>query len=190
MYFFQYFDIKNNTVSPLKCVQNSQISIDKILMISYNKFRGENMNRIKYLFSLLSALILSIFSQYGIIFICVCCAVLLDFITGLIKCKYKGTKITSKKAYKGFYKKLSLLFTLFFGVFLDLFITYSLNKIPQFTIDFKLPFGLLIGSYIVICECISICENLYVINPDIIPHWIVKLLTGTKNKIKEHGENE
>lgn len=190
MCFFQYFSVKNNAVSLLKCVQNAQISIDKKQTIIYNKFRGENMNHIKYLFSLLSALVLSIFSQYGIIFIFVCAVVILDFITGLIKCKYKGVKITSKKAYKGFYKKLALLLALCFGVFFDLFITYSLNKISQFTINFNMPFGLVIGSYIVICECISICENLYTINPDIMPQWIGKLLTGTKNKIKENEQHE
>ena len=47
------------------------------------------------------------------------------------------------------------------------------------------PFGLIIGSYIVLNECISICENLYECNPDIIPKWIANLLKNAKGKINE-----
>lgn len=127
--------------------------------------------------------------QYGVVFGFVCGGIILDYATGLINCKVRGVKITSKKAYKGFYKKVALLIALCFGIFLDLFVYYMLDKIPSISISFNMPFGLLIGCYIVVNELISICENLYKINPDILPQQIQKILTGTKEQLKG-GNNE
>ena len=48
-------------------------------------------------------------------------------------------------------------------------------------------FGMIFGCYIVINECISIAENLYMINPAILPKWIVKMLSAAKEQIDKKG---
>ena len=54
----------------------------------------------------------------------------------------------------------------------------------------ELPFALVICCYIVLNESISICENLYAINPDIMPKWIVGLLKGSKNRIDSREQDK
>lgn len=148
------------------------------------------MEKMKWFLSLIGGAI-SVFSkQYATILIFVAIVVVMDFITGLIKAKATGEAISSRKGTIGFYKKIALFVGLFFGFFLDYFIPYALASI-----NISLPiegalFGMIIGCYIVINESISICENLYICNPDILPKWIVKLLTSAKDQINNEDHSD
>ena len=142
-------------------------------------------NKIKYLLSVICGLIATAAKQYGLILLFVIIGITFDFVTGIIKSKITGVPISSKKGFVGFWKKIALLAALFFGVFLDYFIPTTLEKIVSLEIPFALPFGLIIGAYIVINECISICENLYACNPGIMPKWIANLLKNAKDKIED-----
>lgn len=149
------------------------------------------MEKMKWLLSILCGLLSAFTEQYGMIIAFVGIAVIFDWITGIIGEKAVGHAITSKKGTIGFWKKMALFAALFFGFFLDYFIPYCSEKI-----SLELPikgavFGMIIGCYIVINECISICENIYKANPGILPGWIVTMLTLTKTQInKEDDENE
>ena len=147
------------------------------------------MDWIKIIFSTILGAIATFFEQYGLILAVVIIAIVIDCVTGLVKSKVSGEGWDSKKANKGFWKKIALLVALSFGMFLDLFLPTVLSKIGV-TIPFNLPFALIIGCYIVLNECISICENLYIINPDIIPNWIVKLLKIAKKDIENKNTNK
>ncbi len=125
--------------------------------------------------------------QYGIVFGFVAFGITFDFVTGIIKCKVTGEKLSSRRGFKGFWKKMSLLMAMCFGVFLDFFIPLSLEKIVSAELPFNLPFGLIVGTYITLNESISICENLYECNPDIIPKWVAGLLKNAKNKIDDEN---
>lgn len=127
------------------------------------------------------------FHQYGLIISAVIIAIIIDCVTGLIKSKTIEEGWDSKKATKGFWKKIALLVALAFGMLLDFFIPSVLLTIGV-AIPFDLPFALVIGCYIVLNECISISENLYTINPDIMPNWIVKLLKIAKKDIENKDE--
>ena len=141
------------------------------------------MNEIrKIVLSFIVGVVTTFFKLYGMILGLVCCVIVFDTITGIIASKSKGVKITSKKANKGFWKKVGLLLALFFGVFLDIFIPEALGLI-SIEIPFNMPFGLIFGCYIVFNESISICENLYKINPSILPTWVKNLLKGGIKKI-------
>lgn len=148
------------------------------------------MEKWKWLFATVGGA-LSVFSrQYSTIVIFVCIAIIMDIVTGLVKSKALGQAITSKRGTKGFWKKTALLFGLFFGFFLDYFIPFMLSSI-----GIKLPlecaiFGMIIGCYIVINECISISENLYKINPQILPKWISNMLIDAKEQIDTQGEKK
>lgn len=139
------------------------------------------MERAKWLISALCGLILSFTQKYGIMIIFVAIAIVFDFATGLIKANIKG-EVSSEIGRKGFFKKMALLICLFFGFFLDFVIPYMCGRVSV-KIPFDTPFGLIICFYIVLNECISICENLYACNPGIMPKWIVRILQSAKEQI-------
>ena len=118
--------------------------------------------------------------EYGLLFGLVSAAVVLDFVTGIIKAKATGEGLDSKVARQGFWKKMSLLAALAFGVFLDLAADSLLVKVG-ITIGIDTPFALVVASYIVVNECISVAENLYLINPNSLPEWVIKTLRIAKD---------
>lgn len=148
------------------------------------------MEKMKWLLSVFCGLLSAFTEQYGMIIAFVAVAVIFDWITGIIGERAVGHAITSKKGTIGFWKKMALFAGLFFGFFLDYFIPYCLEKI-----SLELPvkgaiFGMIIGCYIVINECISICENIYKANPGILPQWIVTMLTLAKTQINKEDDEK
>ena len=143
------------------------------------------MEKAKWLLSALLGLILSFTQRYGVMILVVAVAIVLDFATGLVKAKIKG-EVSSDIGTKGFFKKIALLICLFFGFFLDFVIPYMCNSIGV-KIPLDTPFGLIICFYITLNECISICENLYVCDPGIMPTWIVKALKSAKQQVEDKG---
>lgn len=146
------------------------------------------MEYFKRMWSVILGLIATLCNAYGVIFILVCVAIVFDVVTGIVASKANGIVISSKRAHQGFWKKVGLILALFFGVFLDTFIPILLGMI-DITLPFNMPFGLVFGCYIVLNESISICENIYKINPTILPKWVISLLTGGKNKIDDLLDN-
>ena len=138
----------------------------------------------KIILSFLTGILATFFKLYGAILGLVCIAIIFDTISGIVASKVSGIEITSKKANQGFWKKVGLILALFFGVFLDMFIPIALSYI-SIVLPFNTPFGLIFGCYIVFNEGISICENLYKINPSLLPDWVIKLLKGGANSINK-----
>lgn len=147
------------------------------------------MERLKIILSVILGLISSFCDRYGLILFLVACAIVLDFITGLVKAKISGTGLDSGIARKGFWKKVALLVALFFGVYLDVFIPTAAQTIG-FTMTQKLPFGMIVGCYIAVNEAISVCENLYECDPNMVPRWIAGLLRIAKKKIEQEGSED
>lgn len=141
------------------------------------------MEKIKWLLSVICGGIATFFQHYGFLIVLVAVAITFDLVTGLIKAKASENNAwSSEKCRKGLFKKLALLVGMCFGFFLDCFIPYALTYI-NIDLPFSLPFSMVISFYIILNESISICENLYAANPEIMPRWIVGLLTDAKNKI-------
>lgn len=148
------------------------------------------MEKIKWAISILCGLVATFFEQYGILILLVAVAIFFDFITGLIKAKVSETETwSSQKCSKGLWKKIALLAAMFFGFFLDWFIPIALLYV-KVELPFSMPFSMVISFYIVLNESISICENLYAANPEIMPRWIVTLLTNVKDKIGNDSAHE
>lgn len=145
------------------------------------------MERVKIILSVILGLLSTFCDRYGLILFLVACAIVLDFATGLIKAKVSGTGLDSGIARRGFWKKIALLAALFFGVYLDVFIPTAAQTIG-FAMTQKLPFGMIVGCYIAVNEAISVCENLYACDPNIIPQWIAGLLRIAKNKMEQEGK--
>ena len=136
---------------------------------------------VKAMLSVVSGVIATLCGQYGLMFLLVAIAVILDFITGIIKAEAISQGLDSKIARCGFWRKISLLAALFFGVFLDLTADVLLVK-AGIVISSETPFALIVASYIVLNESISIAENLYQINPNSLPKAVMNLLRIAKEK--------
>jgi toxin secretion/phage lysis holin len=148
------------------------------------------MEKFKVMLSVIGGALAVFSKQYCLILVFVSIAVVMDFVTGIIKAKATGEKLSSKKGTKGFWKKIALFVALFFGFFLDYFIPFAMESINiKLSIDSAI-FGMIIGCYIVINESISICENLYASNPEILPNWIIKLLASAKDQINHKDQKE
>ena len=139
--------------------------------------------------SLISGLVASFWGVYGAVICCVLGAICLDVITGLIKAKATGQALSSDKGFVGFWKKLSLIAALVFGMFLDVFVPIMLGVI-SLELPFTLPIGTICGCYIVINESISIIENINAAAPGALPKWIKKLLVGAGQTIDNGKETK
>ena len=140
--------------------------------------------RWKHVLSVIGGFLAALAHEYSLILTCVIIAIIFDVVTGLIKSRVKEKPWNSKRGMIGFWKKIALLVALFFGMFLDFFIPVALTAVNA-ELPFSSPFGLIIGVYITMNESISICENLYAINPMTIPKWIMTLMRKTSEKIDD-----
>lgn len=134
-----------------------------------------------------TGLIAKFLDAYAIIFIFVAVAIVMDVITGLIKCRVTGESLSSKKGYIGFWKKIALIVSFFFGIFMDSFIPVILEYV-KIDLPFQLPFAMIIGCYIVLNESISIVENILATNSLALPKWVKNFLKESKKKIDDDGE--
>ena len=140
------------------------------------------MEKPKLMFFSLCASITAFAEKHGTILILCCIFILIDLATGLTRAKIQG-EVTSSVGYKGFWRKISLLLTLAFGVCLNLFIDY-LSALELFPFSFSMPISLTIGIYISVNECISICENLSASGVKM-PNFIVNALKKTGETITD-----
>ena len=124
----------------------------------------------KWAISVIGGAVAAFFGQYGLFIALVALAVVLDVITGLVKAKATGEGLSSKKANRGFWRKMALFVALAFGIFLDYAAAAVLVHVGV-NLGGELPFALIISAYIIINEAISISENLYLTNPDSFPKW-------------------
>ena len=129
------------------------------------------------------------FKAYSTMITAVAVSVALDVLTGLIKAKVAGG-VSSSVMSRGLLRKLGLFLALGLGIFLDWFVLVGLEP-AGIAPPLKRPFALIICAYIVVNEAISVCENIYAIEPRAIPSFIVKWLGVARKTIDENKkENE
>lgn len=142
----------------------------------------DNHHLVTGLFSVIAGYALSFCNRYGVLSLLVCGAIILDILTGVLKAKISRC-VNSNAGYKGFWKKLSLFAGLCFGYFLDLFELYLLSISSIFSLSFQIPFGSIIGLYIILNESISVFENLYACGVKL-PIWIRNALKVANDQLK------
>ena len=110
-------------------------------------------------------------------------AVMIDYLTGWIKAAFFLKEWNSKTGLQGIIKK-AMYFVLIGVAFM---VGYGIKELGT-QIGFDLGFSLYIGWYTVavmlINELTSILENLYVIMPEKVPVWLVKILKITDNTLE------
>lgn len=141
----------------------------------------------KLIISCTAGVVATLTKNYALIFVLVCFAIVFDCITGIVKCKATGRKLSSKKGTKGFWKKVGFISAFCFGIFLDFCVPVMLSVVSV-KLPFNSPFGLIIGCYILLNESISICENLIATNPKSVPKFVLKFIETTKEKME--GDEE
>lgn len=154
----------------------------RVMRMSENHF-------LKWLISAASGAVAAFYGQYGLFFALTATAVVLDVVTGLIRAKATGEGLSSEKARKGFWRKITLFVGLIFGIFLD----WAAGTVIIHTgIPFKgdMPFALIVCAYIIINEAISISENLYLANPDGFPPQIGRYLRVAKKELDKDEDNQ
>ena len=145
----------------------------------------------KWLLSVISGALAAFLGQYGLLFALVAVAVVLDVITGLVKSKATGEGLSSQKANRGFWRKMSLFAGLAFGIFLDYASAAVLMRVGvPIGADKDMPFSMILCAYIIINETISIGENLYLANPDSFPKWIARRLKVAREQIAREQEDK
>jgi toxin secretion/phage lysis holin len=112
----------------------------------------------------------------------------LDYITGLMAGR-ANEGLNSKRAFRGIAKKCGLLGLFVLGFGLDWAFNQFISNGLDFTLPFRLPFGLVISAWIVITEAISICENIMRLNVPI-PSWLIKFLHKSKKETEKAKEEE
>ena len=129
--------------------------------------------------------------QYIVLIILVAAAIVLDVITGLVRCMATGEKLSSEKGQKGFWKKMSLLMSLAFAFFLDISIPTVLDVVKiKLPFENTLLFGSIIAVYIILNESISICENIIKADKRALPKWMKKLFQDAKDDMDQKGEEK
>ena len=149
------------------------------------------MNRYILSVSAILGTVATLLETYVVLVILVAFAIVLDVITGLVKCFATGEKLSSEKGQKGFWKKIMLLMALLFAFFLDVSIPAVMEVVKiQMPFEKSLLFGSIVGVYIILNESISICENIIKANRMALPKWLKKLFQDAKKEIDEGGQKD
>ena len=115
--------------------------------------------------------------SYGTTLLLCCSFITIDLATGLAKAKIEG-RINSTIGYKGFWRKTALVSALVFGMCLDSLMEYVAGP------TLSSPIGRILGLYIAINECISICENLIACGVRM-PKFVSEALTTAKSHLEQ-----
>lgn len=126
----------------------------------------------------------AIFHKVPALLILFMAAVLIDYLTGWVKAAVFLHEWSSKTGLQGIVKK-AMYFVMIGGSFL---IGYGLKEMGA-QIGLNLGFSIYIGWYVtavmLINEFTSILENLYVIMPDKVPTWLIKILKISDDKLND-----
>lgn len=109
--------------------------------------------------------------------------ILFDCVTGLLKAKI-NKNINSPQSSVGALKKIAVLFSMIFGFMLDIIFDFIMLYLEVGT-SVRIPFGTIIGIYLILSECISICENLYMSGVKL-PSIITEALKIAQEKIEKN----
>lgn len=126
----------------------------------------------------------AITSDWGFFTLAVIVAVVADVITGLIKAKVTNEGFSSEIGTVGFFKKMGFFIALGLGAYLDILMPKMLGAGLGITMTTKIPFFLVIACYIIITELMSIAENLYKINPQALPGFVITALKTFKDDLE------
>lgn len=137
---------------------------------------------IKLSISAVCTAVAALFGKIPALLILFMVAVLIDYLTGWVKAAFFLKEWNSQTGLQGIIKK-AMYFVLIAVAFL---IGYGIKTIGiqiNLNLDFSMYIGWYVTAVMLINEFTSILENLYVIMPEKVPGWLVKVLKITDNKL-------
>lgn len=112
----------------------------------------------------------------------------IDYVTGLMACKFRNENISSYKSIKGIAKKVCMWLLVVVGAMIDVLLKYASE-----TVGIALPFTFLVACIVaiwIICnEIISILENIKDMEVEL-PVFLEKLTRNIKSQVEELGEQK
>ncbi len=145
------------------------------------------LDKIKLFAALVGGAVSAYFKAYIPLIAIVAVAAVFDMITGIIAAVCTGEGLNSKKAVRGALKKSAMFLALGFGTFLDYLIPLAAARL-SIDMGATIMFSSIIAFYIAFGECVSVCENLYKCNPDVLPKWVTKILTDATDSLNKRGD--
>lgn len=134
-------------------------------------------NTIKVIVATITAGLTAYFNIMAVPIIMLTGVMIIDYISGMVKAWYTG-KLSSRIGAIGIVKKVSYLLVVIVAGVVDWLISSGLSGLG-ISFDSKFYFGLIVTIWFIINECISILENLAILN---VP--LPKFLTNAIHKLK------
>ena len=110
------------------------------------------------------------------------CAMIIDYITGMLAASY-NSELSSKKGIKGIVKKVGYLALVLASMIIDWLISQGLQQI-NINLHYSVFFAVLVAVWLIINELISVLENLSRIGVPI-PNFMKKLINRLKTTVDE-----
>ncbi len=144
------------------------------------------MEKVNKFFVALTGAFFSFFGMLAIPLLLLMGTNIIDWITGILACKYRGEKLTSEKSFNGIVKKMGCYILVFIGFMVDILLQYCISNLG---LPIVLPevFACITAVWLVCSEIISILENLIdmrVPMPPFLKPIIERILHETECKIE------
>lgn len=110
------------------------------------------------------------------------CAMIIDYVTGMLAASY-NSELSSKKGIKGIVKKVGYLALVLASMIIDWLISQGLQQI-NINLHYSVFFAVLVTVWLIINELISVLENLSRIGVPI-PNFMKKLINRLKTTVDE-----
>ena len=110
------------------------------------------------------------------------CAMIIDYITGMLAASY-NSELSSKKGIRGIVKKVGYLALVLASMIIDWLISQGLQQI-NINLHYSVFFAVLVAVWLIINELISVLENLSRIGVPI-PNFMKKLINRLKTTVDE-----
>ena len=116
------------------------------------------------------------------------CAMIIDYITGMLAASY-NSELSSQKGIKGIVKKVGYLALVLASMIIDWLISQGLQQI-NINLHYSVFFAVLVAVWLIINELISTLENLSRMGVPI-PNFLKKIINKLKMTVdKGDGEND
>lgn len=116
--------------------------------------------------------------------------IIFDAITGVLRALIKNERLCRDKAFKGLLKKMLEIFFFAFGCLLDILGLFIASKVDFLPDNMAMPFGTIVGVYLIITEAISVLSNVQRSDNSIMPKWLPNLFKSAKKSVDDMKKDE
>lgn len=108
---------------------------------------------------------------------------IIDYVTGILACKYRKEKINSYKGFRGIAKKICMWLLVLVGALIDQLILYT-GRTVGITLPFSFLVACIVAVWLICNEFISILENIIDIGVEM-PPFLTPLVKNIKKQVED-----